>query len=57
MAVFVNCLKAFTHHADTTDKALREQVRLAREAGHCWAEIGLTIGVTKQAAWERFGKE
>ena len=42
--------------AAAAEKALREQVRLARQAGHSWAEIGGTLGVTKQAAWERFGK-
>ena len=38
------------------DKALRQEVRLARQAGHSWTEIGQTFGVTKQAVWERFGK-
>jgi hypothetical protein len=42
--------------AAAVDKALREQVRLARRAGHSWTEIGGPLGVTKQAAWERFGK-
>jgi hypothetical protein len=42
--------------AAAVDKALREEVRLARQAGHSWAEIGGILGVTKQAAWERFGK-
>jgi hypothetical protein len=43
--------------AAAVDKALREQVRLARRAEHSWPEIGRTLEVTKQAAWERFGKE
>jgi hypothetical protein len=43
--------------ATAVDKALREQVRLARQAGHSWTEIGRALGVTKQAAWERFGKD
>jgi hypothetical protein len=43
--------------ATAVEKALREEVRLARQAGHSWAEIGRILGVTKQAAWERFGKE
>ena len=46
----------FCRLAEAVDKALREQVRLARRAGHSWAEIGGTLGVSKQAAWERFGK-
>ena len=43
--------------ATAVEKALREEVRLARRSGHSWAQIGQTLGVTKQAAWERFGKE
>lgn len=42
--------------SEAVKKALREQVLLARRAGHSWAEIGGTLGVSKQAAWERFGK-
>ena len=42
--------------AAAVEKALREQVRLSRQAGHSWTEIGRTLGVSKQAAWERFGK-
>ena len=39
------------------DKALRQEVRLARQAGHSWTEIGQAFGLTKQATWERFGKD
>jgi hypothetical protein len=42
--------------ATAVDKALRQEVWLARQAGHSWTEIGQALGVTKQAAWERFGK-
>ncbi len=30
-------------------------VRAAREAGASWETIGEALGVTKAAAWERFG--
>jgi hypothetical protein len=36
------------------DDELREAVRAAREAGHTWADIGMTLGVTRQAAQTRF---
>ena len=36
------------------EKLLYESVQMAREAGHSWSEIGKTMGVSKQAAWERF---
>ena len=34
---------------------LRRQVEVARRAGHSWAAIGLALGVTRQAAQQRFG--
>jgi len=34
---------------------LRRQVSIARRSGHSWAAIGLALGVTRQAAQQRFG--
>jgi ATP-dependent Clp protease ATP-binding subunit ClpA len=36
------------------DELVEHFVRLAREAGHSWTEIGKRLGVSKQAARERF---
>jgi hypothetical protein len=36
------------------DKLQRHLVQQARSAGRSWAEIGTSLGVSKQAAWERF---
>ena len=33
---------------------LAEWVQLARDRGLSWAEIGQALGVSRQAAWERF---
>ena len=32
----------------------RDAVERAREQGHTWAEIGGALGISRQAAWERF---
>jgi hypothetical protein len=34
--------------------ALRHAVIEARRRGHSWAEIGAGLGISRQAAWERF---
>lgn len=34
---------------------LRELVQTARDEGKTWADIGRTLGTTRQAAQERFG--
>jgi len=35
---------------------LRDAVDVARDAGHTWAEIGDVLGITRQAAFQRFGR-
>lgn len=36
------------------EEALRDAVRAAHEAGDSWTVIGAALGVSRQAAWERF---
>ena len=36
------------------EKAMWQTVGKAREAGQSWTEIGKSLGVTKQTAWQRF---
>lgn len=36
------------------DRLRYEQVRVAREAGASWEEIGAALGMSKQSAWEYF---
>jgi hypothetical protein len=40
--------------ARAVDKLQRDLVRRAREAGRSWTEIGASLGMSRQAAWERF---
>lgn len=43
--------------AEETSRLLQESVANARSAGHSWDAIGRVIGVSKQAAQQRFGRE
>ena len=40
---------------DAADERLHEAVRAARAADYSWAAIGAVLGVSKQAAQQRFG--
>ena len=42
--------------ADRIDRKIESLVAASREVGVTWARIGQILGVSKQAAWERFGK-
>jgi biotin operon repressor len=39
---------------DATRDVLQEHVDLLRKRGVSWSEIGDALGVSRQAAWERF---
>ncbi|RNL63200.1 hypothetical protein EFK50_16000 [Nocardioides marmoriginsengisoli] len=41
---------------DAAEQELSDAVAAAREAGDPWLMIGAALGVTKQAAYQRFGK-
>src|SRR5262245_62165980 len=41
---------------DLAEQVFKLCVRQARDAGHTWQEIGDLLGVTRQAAFQRFGK-
>ncbi len=41
---------------DAAEARLREAVDAARANGRSWGMIGLVLGVSKQAAHERFGR-
>lgn len=40
---------------DRAQQQVQDGVTAARAAGHSWAEIGTALGVTRQAAFKRFG--
>ena len=41
-------------NSEQVDRFLHQWVDLLRERGVSWQRIGLALGVTRQAAWERF---
>ena len=43
--------------AEQNNGFAREWVDLLRERNISWAEIGRTLGVSRQAAWERFARK
>lgn len=40
---------------EASRRVLADAVRSARSAGHTWAEIGELLGISRQAAFKRFG--
>ncbi len=38
------------------DATILSWVPIARATGHTWAEIGRALGITKQAAQQRYGQ-
>jgi len=50
-------LPNIVHTSRQVDEFLHGWVGLLRERGTSWQEIGLALGVTRQAAWERFTRE
>jgi hypothetical protein len=43
--------------ADSIDTAIREAITGLRNQGYSWADIGTRLGVTRQAAQQRWGGE
>jgi hypothetical protein len=42
---------------NTAEKELRAAVAAARAAGDTWDAIGVALGTSRQAAYQRFGKQ
>jgi hypothetical protein len=40
---------------NVAELSLRHKVGVARRRGHSWSAIGLVLGITEQAARDRFG--
>jgi hypothetical protein len=51
----VEALTLMTSLADEIDAAIAEAVKGLRAYGYSWAEIGSRLGITRQAAQQRWG--
>ena len=52
----VDALILMTGLADELDVAIAEAVKGLRERGYSWAEIGSRLGISRQAAQQRWGQ-
>ena len=52
----VEALTLMTDLSDEIDSAISQAVKGLREFGYSWAEIGSRLGVTRQAAQQRWGR-
>jgi hypothetical protein len=50
----LNTLPDIVKTSDQVDEFLHGWVGLLRDRGVSWQQIGLALGVTRQAAWQRF---
>ena len=54
---FLGTLPAAVAAVEATEEKLREHVDMIRQRGVSWERIATAMGVTRQAAWERFSRE
>jgi hypothetical protein len=52
----IEALTLMTDLADEIDSAITQAVTGLRESGYSWAEIGSRLGITRQAAQQRWGR-
>lgn len=48
-------IRAADRELSIAELNLRRRVNIARRRGHSWAAIGVVLGITRQAAQQRFG--
>ena len=53
----IDAITAMARLADDLDNAIREAITGLRARGYSWADIALRLGITRQAAQQRWGGE
>lgn len=53
----IDAITAMTALADDLDTAIRDAITGLRRRGYSWADIGIRLGITRQAAQQRWGGE
>lgn len=56
-AVHFRRILAARQRVADAEQELRDAVKAAREAGDSWAVIGAALDTTRQAAFQRFGRD
>jgi len=51
----IEAISALAATADQIDTAIKDAITGLRAIGYSWADIGLRLGVTRQAAQQRWG--
>jgi hypothetical protein len=54
---FLAALPATAQAMESAENSLREHVHALRRRGLSWERIASALGVTRQAAWERFSRD
>ena len=54
---YMRLISAAAQAVEHAQGELRAAVGAAREAGDTWAMIGLALGISRQAAYQRFGQD
>ena|SRR5712691_179593 len=53
----IEALALMAELADTIDTSIRDAVTGLRDRGYSWADVGARLGVTRQAAQQRWGTQ
>lgn len=56
-AIHFRRILAARRHLAQAERELHDAVKAAREAGDSWTVIGAALDTTRQAAFQRFGKD